>query len=123
MGQVTALSRAVTTVTWLSHGSHEPDMDESRLEQASPGTSASEASKPASHWVSMVPLLARNQMWGPEQRRRALEQAVPIGQAQAVPIYPPGAQGRSIMCNNVKNWPLLPILTCYCLFLPIIDLP
>ena len=64
----------------------------------------------------MVPLLARNQMWGPEQRRRALEQAVPIGQAQAVPIYRPGAQGRSIMGNNVIIWLLLPILTYYCLF-------
>ena len=61
-------------------------------------------------------------MWGPEQRHRALEQAVPIGQAQAVLIYRPGAQGRSIMGNNVKFWILLPILICYCLFLPIIDL-
>ena len=52
--------------------------------------------------------------------------AVPIGQAQAVlpvPIYRPGAQGRSIMGNNVKIWLLLPILTGYCLFSPIIDLP
>ena len=39
-----------------------------------PGTSASAASKPSLHWVSMRgPLLARNQMWGPGQRRRALE--------------------------------------------------
>ena len=38
MGRVMALSRAVTTVTvtWMSHGSHEPDVDESRLEQAGP---------------------------------------------------------------------------------------
>ena len=37
MGRVTALSRAVTTVTWMSHGSHEPDVDESRLEHALAG--------------------------------------------------------------------------------------
>ena len=36
MGRVTALSRAVTTVSWMSHGSHEPDVDESRLETAGP---------------------------------------------------------------------------------------
>ena len=42
---------------------------------------------------------------------------------QAVTIYRPGAQGRSIMGNNVRIRLLLPILTCYCLFLPIIDLP
>ena len=36
MGRVTALSRAVTPVSWMSHGSHEPDVDESRLEPAGP---------------------------------------------------------------------------------------
>ena len=36
MGRVTALSRAVTTVSWMSHGSHEPDVDESLLEPAAP---------------------------------------------------------------------------------------
>ena len=45
------------------------------------------------------------------------------GQAKAVLIYRPGAKGRSIMGNNVKIWLLLPILTCYRLFIPIIDLP
>ena len=63
-----------------------------------------------------VPLLARNQMWGPEQRRRALERAPrPSGHKPGTccaHIYRPGAQGRSIMGNNVKNWLLLPILTC-----------
>ena len=42
------------------------------------------------------------------------------GQARAVPIYRPGAQGRSVMGNNVNIWLLLPI--SYCLFLLIIDL-
>ena len=46
------------------------------------------------------------------------------GQAQAVPIYRPSTQGRSIMGNNVKiGLLLLFILTCYCLLLPIMDLP
>ena len=35
------------------------------------------------------------------------------GQAQAVPIYRPGKQGRYIIGNNVKIGLLLHILTCY----------
>ena len=70
MGRVTALSRAVTTVTWMSHGSHEPDVDESRLEQAM-------------LWYQCLRLSSKQTLFalgqhagsepdvGPEQRRRA----------------------------------------------------
>ena len=125
MGRVTALSRAVTTNTRMNHGSHEPDVDESRLEQAGPWYQCLSSKQTGS--ACGVPLVAWNQMWGPEQRRRALERAPrPSGHKPGTccaHIYRPGAQGRSIMGNNVKNWLLLPILTCYCLFLPIIDFP
>ena len=139
MGRVTALSRAVTTVTWMSHGSHEPDVDESRwnMHWQDPGTSASAASKPSSHWVSTPgmrgpPTCAEPDVGsrtvspssgtcpGPSGHRPgtscASAQCPYIGQVRT-------AQRRSIMGNNMKIWLLLPILTCYCLFLPVIDLP
>ena len=61
MGRVTALSRAFTTVTWMSHGSHEPDVDESRLEQAGPWYQCLSSKQTGS--ACGVPLVACNQMW------------------------------------------------------------
>ena len=105
MGRVTALSRAVTTISWMSHGSHEPDVDESRLEPAGP-------------WYqclsSKQTLFALGQREGPPYlcgTRCGVQNSVAelwnvphahltTSQAQAVPIYRPGAQGRS-------NWVIM----------------
>ena len=81
MGRVTALSRAVTTVTWMSHGSHEPDADESRREDAGYqslclGWKANLVHPLRIGSAYWVPILSRNQMRGPVQRRRAPKRAL-----------------------------------------------
>ena len=117
MGRVTALSRAVTTVTWMSHGSHEPDVDESRLEQAGPWYQclSSKQSVFALGQHAGSPYLCGTrcgvqnsvaELWNVPRAHLV------TGQAQAVPIYRPGAKGGSIMGNYVKIWQLLHILTC-----------
>ena len=69
--------------------------------------------------------VVQNQMQGLAQRElwNVPRTHLATGQAQAVHIYWPGTQGRSIINNNVKSCHLLPNLTSYCLFLPIRDLP
>ena len=108
----------------MSHGSHEPYVDESRLEQAGP-------------WYqclsSKQTLFALGQHAGPpclRGSRCGVQNSVAelwnvprahlaTGQAQDVPIYRPGAKGGSIMGNNEKIGLLLHILTCYTAWRPV----
>ena len=128
MGRVTALLRAVTTVSWMSNGSHEPDVDESLLEPAGPWYQCLRVSSKQTLFAVQVrtgsacwvPLLVRNQMWGLEQRRRAPERAQrPSGHRSATSCAHilPRYEGRSIIGNNEKISQLLPISTYYGLFL------
>ena len=138
------LYRMLTRMSYdgTSHGtvtsSHDRNVDESRLSRTrlgrgwvtagfAAGTSRAlvlvpqqQANPLRTGSACWVPLLARNPMWDPEQRRRALESETCCAHRSGTScahIYRPGAQGRSKMGNNVKIWLLLPILTCYCFYL------
>ena len=99
-----SLSRAVTTVTWMSHCSHEPDVHESRLEQAGPWYPpeciSSKQTLFALSQHAGSPYLCRKLcgtrcgVWNSVAELQNVPHAhLATGQAQAVPIYRPGTQG------------------------------
>ena len=126
-------SRAVTIVTWMSHGSDKTDANESRLEHAGPPRHQCLGRKQT--WSALFALgqhVGSPYLCGTWCRVQHSATELPglnvprahlaTGQAQSVPINSSVTQGGSIICNNVKTGQLLPISTNYCLFLPIRDL-
>ena len=114
-------SRAVTTVTWMNHCIHEPDVDESRLEPAGPLVPVPrlQAILFALGQHAGSPYLCGTRCGVQNSVAELLN--VPRahlarGQAQ-VPINLPRYAGRSIIGNNGEISQLLPISTNYCLFL------
>ena len=115
MGRVTALSQAVTTVTWMSHGSHEPDVDESRLEQAGLWYQCLRLSSKQTNFA-----LGQHAGSEPDVGSRTASPSSgtcpahiwPQARHKLCPYICQVRRGGSIMGNNVKNWLLLHILTC-----------